>query len=159
MNFICRNLVLLLGAFLCASCGVSAFQPPACRSACTTLPDVATRPWAPLHVSLSTPPSEKQAPPSSSISHRSTDNLQPMSPLEASIAKITMQSYIAAMCVALPVTLLPLALLQQTNIISKPHSEHLALQVLPAALETAGVCECTHECESVTEELIRVGQL
>ena len=56
------------------------------------------------------------------------NNNNVLSPLEASITKFAMMTYIASMCVALPISLLPLSLLRQTNLVSKTQSEHLALQ-------------------------------
>jgi hypothetical protein len=49
-------------------------------------------------------------------------------PIEAFITKFTMMAYIASMCVALPITLLPVLILYKTNIVSKAQSEHMSLQ-------------------------------
>jgi 1-acyl-sn-glycerol-3-phosphate acyltransferase len=49
-------------------------------------------------------------------------------PLEAAITKFSMMTYIASMCIALPVTLFPIWGLHKAGLISKSQREHMSLQ-------------------------------
>jgi hypothetical protein len=63
----------------------------------------------------------------------STNNLSSkqseMNPLKASLTKVGMIAYIASMCVALPITLFPAAVLHKTKIISKTRKEKMSLRI------------------------------
>jgi hypothetical protein len=54
---------------------------------------------------------------------------QPLSSIEAAICKLGMILYIASMCVALPMTLLPLHILDQLKLVSETQREQWALSI------------------------------
>ena len=56
------------------------------------------------------------------------DNETVIAPFEASVTKIAMTTYIASMCLALPLTLFPTWTLYKTGLISKLQREQLSLQ-------------------------------
>jgi hypothetical protein len=49
-------------------------------------------------------------------------------PLEAATRKLGMQLFIVSMCVALPISLLPIAILEKSKLVSKTRTEQMSLQ-------------------------------
>jgi len=56
-------------------------------------------------------------------------DLRAINPLMAAITKVGVLSFVASMCVALPVTLFPIGVLYKTSIISKNTKEHYSLRI------------------------------